>query len=525
MADKLFDLSGDVTLNTTPFDTAAEAVSSKLDELLTKMNAVEKQGKTVFNGTSSAGGLFGSGNGGGLLGGGNAGSGLFGGVNLSSIANQAIGTATGNLASDAVEGFGKLIGNLFGGGKSVDVPINLVLAQGETVQSQIDALVGENAPVIEVSVSTSFADAEIVAQDLADWSSGISMDMLEIPVVVSALDVEQVTETINQSIAQIQSALNTLVIPIKTSEVANGSAGVSPLSVVQTTKEPDPLSAVPATQSQQPNFKVQEPQTGWRGALSSFGGWLAENDDDAAGATKDIVGALLDGNLFDLLIDTGVNQSLNATGYVLQDAAGWLSPVPESFSGNVRIGNEEYSYPLYVAKEDRGFLGAYRPDTANKTFGISPRDQKILSRQSGGMNQQMFDLLPTEDKFFSSVAANLGSYAPGSTIPVSGLFDFDASNLLERLQEEFPEFNFEAVPELPEDAASKMQSQLNGMELSVPVNAYMSGGFDWRGGFDAMGTSFVDDVTKAFKNVSVVLDSGAIAGSVNDRLGRSSVLG
>lgn len=515
--NNLFDLSGKVRLDTKEFESAADSLSIKLDGLLAKLNLIEQKSKSAFKGVSYLGGhnmSFGGG------------SSLLGNDPFGQIATNAAGTAIGNIASDTVEGIGSLLGKLFSGKKeNVTVGVNLELAEGTTLQEQVNAMVGDNVPVIPVSVVATMAEPEVVTQDVATWASELDLDFVEVPLVVSAGDVEETANSVNDFIKEVQEYIKPLNIPL-----AFGQAAATPVEKPETTAKEEtslfdsaaahgvtPPEVTAPSQAAKPEYNGT-----WQSRLKQAGDWWVETFDpgaaDAGTTLADIVEAAKKGEIEEYITGVGVEESLLTLGYLGQDASWFFSPTPESYNEAVTIGGNEYSYPYH-----------YKPFSNQRVFGITPRDRRIKGRNGGGMNQNLFQGLATNEGFFSSVGADLANYEAGSTVYVGGIDDDDAINLLEQLQNKFPELNFEVVPEIPEEAEENLQSSLNGFGLELPVTPVISGslgGYDWGaalGSADGSGPQPVNmgsELKSALAGMSVNLDD-RVVGVMGEKLGSS----
>lgn len=189
---------------------------------------------------------------------------------------------------------------------------------------------------------------------------------------------------------------------------------------------------------------------------------------------------------------------------------GLLTPFLESESGSVNIGGIDYAYPYHS-----NFWGT------KNLFGLTKRDERLVEK-----NPSIYGNVITTQDFFERLTLDLSSYSPDDTIPIYGLDNNDAVDLLDQLQNKFPDLNFEVVPEISEEAGENLQSNLNNFRLELPVTPVISGslsGYDW-GNITGETNNVVNPANSNTKHsldgMAVVLDD-RIVGVISEKMGSS----
>ncbi len=190
---------------------------------------------------------------------------------------------------------------------------------------------------------------------------------------------------------------------------------------------------------------------------------------------------------------------------------GFFTPKLDSDQWSAAIGGREFIYPhVGSSGNSDGFIG------------LTLDDYKRINK-----NPDIYKNVRNEQDLFYNLNNYLPfTYSPGDTVPVTDIGSGGVNDLLPWLQEKFPDFNFEIVPEIPEEAEENLQSSLNGFSIKLPVTPVISGslgGYDWGdfntgSGSEAPGVNLGAELKNALSGMSVTIDD-RVVGVMNEKLG------
>lgn len=477
--DTLFDLYGKVGINTEEFDKAATAINQTLDGLLAKLTAVEEKASDLFNTSDLRDSVAKESNG-------NAGTSESGETNDNAGTPESGETnkeeAAGEEETTWLEDF---LNDLFSKGEeaaegvfsgAADIAKELF---GDASSKFGDFLTNTAATALGTAAGNVFSpEAKSETLQVSDSKTNVHLDGQRLVLPVELPNVNDFVANVNDWLRNVEEDIEHLIVPVDF-KIPDESASIQPTATSST--EPSPLDAVPTRYMP-----------------------------DATRTTRFSSGV----KDFSWLEMIGYEALAGLSPLYYEASGGFLgTPHPQSKTGSFQIGEMMYEFPYHFDED------------GNPAFGLSDTDKQVIdnvwySRQTA----PEYAALPGGDEY--DFRRDIKSwidyyYMPGETIPVWS-DTLKPESLLQYLTEEFPNYEFEVLPKLEEDAKINLQSNLDNMGLSVPVTPTISG-YDW--GTSANGVVPGGDALKgALSGMGVYLDDRAV-GVFGERLGQQIVGG